>query len=131
LKTYSNTEMIMMNRNQIANVVVLIATVVMFVVVACIMPTGLWAGFWGGALGIPLTIMIVKAMEKYHDERFTQILNISMRNGFVFILFALPWTGALWALNLIMLDALPAIIIFLWFTSMTVTYGSGVYYFRK
>jgi len=121
----------MMNRNQIANVVALIACVVMLVVVSYIMPTGLWSGFWGGALGIPLTIMIVKAMEKYQDERFTQILNISMRNGFVFLLFALPWTGALWALNLLILDALPAVILFLWFTSMAVTYGSGVYYFRK
>ncbi|MHA1137735.1 MAG: hypothetical protein ACTSSE_14740 [Candidatus Thorarchaeota archaeon] len=117
----------MMNRNQIANVVVLIAIVVMLVVAWYIMP----GGFWGGVLSIPFTIMIVKAMEKYRDERFTQILNISMRNGFVFLLFALPWTGALLVLNILILDALPAIILFLWFTSMAVTYGSGVYYFRK
>jgi len=123
--------MIMMNRNQIANVVVLIAVVVMLVIAWYIAPGGFWGGALGGALGIPLTIMIVKAMEKYRDERFTQILNISMRNGFVFLLFALPWTGALWALNLLILDALPAIILSLWFTSMAVTYGSGVYYFRK
>ncbi len=117
----------MMNRNQIANVVALIAIVVMLVVAWYIMP----GGFWGGVLGIPFTIMIVKATEKYRDERFTQILNISMRNGFVFLLFALPWTGVLLVLNLLILDALPAIILFLWFTSMAVTYGSGVYYFRK
>lgn len=117
-----------MNRNQIANVVVLIATAVLLVAAWYIMPPG---GFWGGVLGIPFTLMIVKAMEKYRDERFTHILNISMRNGFVFLLFALPWTGALMALNLLILDALPAILLSLWFTSMAVTYGSGVYYFRK
>jgi hypothetical protein len=119
--------MIILNRNQIANVVVLIAIVVMLVIAWYITP----GGFWGGVLGIPFTILIIKAMEKYQDERFTQILNISMRNGFVFLLIALPWTGALWALNLLILDALPAIILFLWFTSMAVVYGSGVYYFRK
>lgn len=129
MKTYSNIEMIILNRNQkIANVVVLIATAVMLVVAWYIMPGG---GFWGGVVSIPFTLMIVKAMEKYRDERFTQILNLSMRNGFVFLLFALPWTGALMALNLLILDTLPAIILSLWFLSMAVTYGSGVYYFRK
>ncbi len=119
--------MIKLNRNQIGNVVVLIAIVVMLVIAWYFMP----GGFWGGVLGISLTILIIKPIEKYRDERFTQILNISMRNGFVFLLIALPWTGALWALNLLILDALPAIILSLWFTSMAVTYGSGVYYFRK
>jgi len=38
-----------MNRNQIANVVVLIAIVVMLVVAWYIMP----GGFWGGVLSIP------------------------------------------------------------------------------
>ena len=116
-----------MNRNQIANTVGLIATVVLFVVAWYIIP----GAFWGGVVSIPFTLMIVKTMEKYRDELFTQILNISMRNGFVFLLFALPWTGALIALNFLILDALPAIILILWFTSMVVTYGSGVYYFRK
>ena len=112
--------MTIMNRNQIASAVVLIAIAVMLVVAWYIMP----GGFWGGVVGIPVTLMIVKAMEKYRDERFAQILNISMRNGFVFLLFALPWTGALMALNFLILDALPAIILILWFTSMAVTYGS-------
>ena len=117
-----------MNRNQkIANAVGLITIVVMLVAAWYVMPSG----FWGGVLSFPFTLMFVKAMEKYRDERFTQILNISMRNGFVFLLIALPWTGALWALNLLIVDALPAIILSLWFTSMVVTYGSGVYYFRK
>lgn len=128
MKIYSNIEMITLNRiRKIANVVILIATVVMLVVAWYIIP----GGFWGGVVSIPFTVMIVKAMEKYRDERFTQILNVSMRNGFVFLLFALPWTGALIALNLLILDTLPAIILFLWFTSMAVTYGSGVYYFKK
>ena len=60
-----------MNRNQIANVVVLIAIVVMLVIAWYITP----GGFWGGVLGIPFTILIIKSMEKYQDERFTQNLN--------------------------------------------------------
>ena len=120
----------MMNRNQIANVVVLIATGAILVAAWYISPSGFWGGFWGGALGIPLTIMIVKAMEKYRDERFTQILNISMRNGFIFLLFGLPWTGTLIVLNLLTLDA-SAAILSLWFLSIAVVYWSGVYYFRK
>ncbi|TFG28035.1 hypothetical protein EU528_11830 [Candidatus Thorarchaeota archaeon] len=117
-----------MNRNQkIANVVILILTVVILIVAWYVMPSG---GFWGGVISIPFTLMMVKAMEKYRDERFTHILNLSMRNGFVFLLLALPWTGALIALNLLIFDVLAAILS-LWFLSIAVTYGSGVYYFRK
>ena len=116
-----------MNRNKISNILLFIVTVVMLIIAWYVMP----GGFWGGVLAIPFTIMFAKAMEKYQDERFTQILNISMRNGFAFLLIALPWTGALWALNLLILDTLPAIILILWGISMVVTYGSGVYYFRK
>jgi len=126
LKISLNIELIIMNRNQIANVVGLIVIVVMLVVAWYFVP----GGFWGGVLSIPFTLMLVKAMEKYRDERFTHILNLSMRNGFVFLLFALPWTGALIALNLLIFDVLAAILS-LWFLSMAVTYGSGVYYFRK
>ena len=127
MKKYSNIEMIILNRNQkIANIVILIATVVLLIVAWYVMPSG----FWGGVLSIPFTLLMAKAMEKYRDERFTQILNISMRNGFVFLIFALPWTGALIVLNLLMLDVLAALLS-LWVLSMAVTYGSGVYYFRK
>lgn len=129
MKTYLNIEMIILNRNQIiANSVVLIVAVVIFVAAWFISPSGLW----GGAIGVPFAVifavLIERTMKKYQDERFTQILNLSARNGFVFLLFALPWTGALIALNLV--DAL-ASVLFIFVFSIVVLYGSGVYYFKK
>ena len=128
LKTYLNIEMNELNRNQIANVVALIVAVVILVAAWFISPSGLW-GF-SVLLAVIFTLLIVKAMEKYQDERFTHILNLSARNGFVFLVFALPWMGALIALNLLILDAAAAVLS-LWFSSIAVMYGSGAYYFRK
>ncbi|MHA1637270.1 MAG: hypothetical protein ACTSUO_00665 [Candidatus Thorarchaeota archaeon] len=118
-----------MNRNQIiANSVVLIVAAVILVAAWFIAPSG----FWGGAISVPFTVifavLIERTMKKYRDERFTHILNLSARNGFVFLLFALPYTGALIALNLI--DTLTSIL-FIWFFSIAVMYVSGAYYFRK
>ena len=79
-------------------------------------------------VAIIFAVLIEKTMKKYRDERFTHILNLSARNGFVFLLFALPYTGALIALNLI--DALTSIL-FIWLFSIAVMYGSGAYYFKK
>ena len=131
MKTYSNTEMIILNRNQIiANAVALIVAAVILVAAWFIAPSGFWGGAIGASFGVVFTILIVKVMEKYQDERFTHILNLSARNGFIYLLFALPYTAALIALNLLLLDALAAILL-LWFSSMAVMYGSGAYYFRK
>jgi hypothetical protein len=122
--------MIILNRSQIANVVALLVAGIILVAAWFISPSDLW----GGAISVPIavifTLLIVKVMEKYQDERFTHILNLSARNGFVFLLFALPWTGALIALNLLILDTVAAVLS-LWLSSIAVMYGSGAYYFRK
>ena len=119
-----------MNRSQIANVVALIVAAVIIVAAWFISPSGIWSGANSVPLAVIFTILIVKAMEKHQDERFTYILNLAARNGFVFLLFALLWTGALIALDLLIFDALAAVLS-LWFSSIAVMYGSGVYYFRK
>lgn len=119
-----------MNRSQIANVVALIVAAVIIVAAWFISPSGIWSGTISVPLAVIFTILIAKAMEKYQDKRFTHILNLAARNGFVFLLFALPWTGALIALDLLIFDALAAVLS-LWFSSIAVMYGSGVYYFRK
>ncbi|MHA1480506.1 MAG: hypothetical protein ACTSQZ_03680 [Candidatus Thorarchaeota archaeon] len=119
-----------MNRNQIANVVALIVAAIILAAAWIISPSGILSGIFSASLAVIFTLLIVKAIEKYQDERFTQILNLSARNGFVFLLFALPWTGALIAINLLAFDALAAVLS-LWVSSIAVMYGSGAYYFRK
>ena len=119
-----------LNRNQIANVVALIVAAIIVVAAWIISPSGILSGVFSGSLAVIFTLLIVKAMEKYQDERFTQILNLSARNGFVFLLFALPWTGVLIALNLLTFDAVAAVLS-VWVSAIAVMYGSGAYYFRK
>jgi len=119
-----------LNRNQIANVVALIVAAIILAAAWIISPSGILSGIFSASLAVIFTLLIVKAIEKYQDERFTQILNLSARNGFVFLLFALPWTGALIAINLLAFDALAAVLS-LWVSSIAVMYGSGAYYFRK
>ena len=129
MKIYSTTEMRKVNRNQIiANGVVVIAAGAILVAAWFISPSGFWGGASGVSFGVIIAVLIERTMKKYQDERFTHILNLSARNGFVFVLFALPWTGALIALNFV--DAL-ASVLFIFAFSIAVLYGSGAYYFRK
>jgi len=119
-----------LKRSRIANVVALIVAAVTIVAAWFISPSGIWSGAIVVLLAVVFTIPVPKAMEKHQDERFTHILNIAALNGFVFLLLALPWTGALIALDFLILDA-PAAVLSLWFFSIAVMYASGVYYFRK
>ena len=118
-----------LNRNQIiANGVCLIFVAVGLVATWFIAPLVFWSAVIGIPFSVLITLYIEKRMKKFQDERFSHILKLSAYNGFLFLLFALPMTAILIALDL--LDVLAAIL-FLSFSAIAVMYGSGAYYFRK
>ncbi|MFQ5833914.1 MAG: hypothetical protein ACE5H4_14505 [Candidatus Thorarchaeota archaeon] len=77
------------------------------------------------------TFLILQFMEEYEDERLAHIRNISARNGYLFVLLALPlvWTSTLF----LQISALTTagLVFLVWFASLGVLYLSGIYYYRR
>ena len=119
-----------MNRNNIAKIVGLVVAAIIIAAAWIIQPVGLWSAIFVLPLTVIGTLLIISVLNKYEDERFVHIRNISARNSFVFLIFALPWMGALIALDVIVLDALGVCVI-LWIVSIAMWYLSGAYYYMN
>lgn len=130
MKTYLNTKMMRMNRNNIAKIVGLVVAAIIIAAAWIIQPVGLWSAIFVLPLTVIGTLLIISVLNKYEDERFVHIRNISARNSFVFLIFALPWMGALIALDVIVLDAVGVCVI-LWIISIAMWYLFGAYYYMK
>ena len=130
MKIYLNTKMIRMNRNNIAKIVSLLVAAIILAAYWIIQPVGLWSAIFALPLTVIGTLLIMSVLDKLEDERFAHIRNISARNSFVFLIFALPWMGALIALDIIVLDAVGACLV-LWIASLALWYLSGAYYYMK
>ena len=130
MKTYLNTKMIRMNRNNIAKIVSVLVAAIILAAYWIIQPVGLWSAIFVLPLTVIGTLLIMSVLDKLEDERFAHIRNISASNSFVFLIFALPGMGSLIALDIIVLDAVGACLV-LWIASLALWYLSGAYYYMK
>ncbi|MHA1909738.1 MAG: hypothetical protein ACW98Y_20740 [Candidatus Thorarchaeota archaeon] len=85
---------------------------------------GAICGMVGGVLGVTF-------MQRYKDERFTQITNLSSRNVFLFIMIALPLSGAFIILTEVVTVLQAAGMVFLLWISSLAIYGASLLYYYK
>ena len=71
-------------------------------------------------------------IEKYRDERTAPMMNLSARNGFVFLMIAVPWTGIILTFSEnLSPQQLIGTIMELWIMTLLVYFGSLLFYYRK
>jgi uncharacterized membrane protein len=87
--------------------------------------TGAIGGMVGGALGATY-------MQRFYDERFTQIMNLAARNAFVFLVMVLPLTViVLIQVQEITLQIAAGLVFVPWILSLVILYISLFYYYQK
>lgn len=64
------------------------------------------------------------------DERSMQLMGYGARNGFIFLLFAMPWLAAYHVLGIIVLDAAIALYI-LWIMALGIAWLTFLYYYTR
>jgi uncharacterized membrane protein len=119
-----------MNRENVASLVAVVAAVSILIAAWLISGDVPWHAIIAGILGPVFAVLFMKWMKQYQDERFTQIYNLASRNALVFLIFALPYLGAILALQTIAAEAVGPILI-VWVLSIIMFYASGFYYYKK
>jgi hypothetical protein len=89
---------------------------------------GAVGGIIGGVLGGILGPMYIK---KYQDERFTQLMNLSMRNMSIFLILALPWSVVIMVLGSLTVIQAAMLVFALWLAGLSINYVSLLYYYKQ
>ncbi len=89
-----------------------------------------WPGIIGGMFGPVFAVLLVRWMRPYQDERFTHIYNLASRNALVFLIFALPYLGAILAIQSVALEAVGPLFL-VWAFSLAIFYVSSYYYYKR
>ncbi|MFW9871271.1 MAG: hypothetical protein ACFFEL_16710 [Candidatus Thorarchaeota archaeon] len=110
------------------------AVVVVAIVFAIIWILGLtsissYMGAIGGMVG---GVLGATYMQRFHDERFTQIMNQAARNVFVYLMILLPTSSVvlIW-FDEITLQIAAGLIVVPWISSLGIYFLSLYYYYRK
>ncbi|MGY5854761.1 MAG: hypothetical protein RTU92_14420 [Candidatus Thorarchaeota archaeon] len=94
---------------------------------------------WGFTFNLLILVGLAAArvlgetlIEKYRDERMVPLMNLSARNGFVFLMIVVPWVGIILTLSEnLSPQQLIGTIMELWILTLLVYFGSLFYYYRK
>jgi uncharacterized membrane protein len=82
-------------------------------------------GMVGGVLGATY-------LNRFQDERFSQLMNLAARNAFVFLVIILPLNSiVLIRVEEITLQITAGLIFVPWILSLVILYVSLFYYYRK
>jgi uncharacterized membrane protein len=119
-----------MKRDDVVSIAAVVVILLALVVAWMTNASGVWGSLLSGAVAAGGSLLLMRAFRKYDDERLVQIRNLSARNVTVFLLLALPLTGAALALQSGASAGVAAIFV-LWILSLAVLYFSGFYYYRK
>ena len=97
---------------------------------------GNWAAIGSGVFSAVSAVVLIRVMEleKLKDERYKSIMVISARNGFLFLLLAMPWLGVFLAFEIIMIESAAQVVslyTLLYFIALGVSGGSALYYYRR
>ncbi|KXH75885.1 MAG: hypothetical protein AM326_08395 [Candidatus Thorarchaeota archaeon SMTZ-45] len=111
------------------SVVAVVVIVFVFVWVLGLASLGSYAGAIGGMVG---GVLGVTYLRRFHDERFTQIMNLAARNAFVFLVIILPMSSVvLIQVEEVTLQITAGLIFVPWIASLGILYLSLFYYYRK
>lgn len=113
---------------------VLSAVVVVAIVFAIIWIFGLTSisSYMGAIGGIVGGVLGATYMQRFHDERFTQIMNLAARNVFVYLMILLPMSSVvLLRVETFTLQIVAGLIIIPWISSIVIYFLSLLYYYRK
>jgi len=87
--------------------------------------TGSIGGMVGGVLGATY-------LQRFKDERFTQLMNLAARNAFVYLIILLPMSSVvLIRFEEITLQIAAGLIFVPWMSSLVIYFLSLFYYYRK
>ena len=119
-----------MKSETIASVIALIAALAILVSFWLVSGDIPWSGIIGGTFGPIFAVLLVRWMKQYQDERFTHIYNLASRNALVFLIFALPFLGAILAIQYIALEAIGPLFL-VWALSLAIFYASSYIYYKR
>lgn len=120
-----------MNRSIKAALSAVAIVVIVFVIIWILDLTSLssFTGAIGGAVG---GVLGVTYMRRFHDERFTHIMNLAARNAFVFLVIILPMSSIVFIrVEEITLQIAAGLVFVPWISSLVILYLSLFYYYRK
>ena len=94
------------------------------------------AAIGSGVFSAVSAVVFIRVMEleKLKDERYKSIMVMSARNGFIFLLLAMPWLGVFLAFEIIMIESAAQVVslyTLLYFIAIGVSGGSALYYYRR
>ena len=120
-----------MNRSMKAALSAVAIVIIVFVVIWILDLTTLssYTGAIGGMVG---GVLGVTYMRRFHDERFTQIMNLAARNAFVFLMIILPLSSiVLIRVEEITLQITAGLIFLPWISSLVILWLSLFYYYYR
>jgi len=119
-----------MKRETIGSLIALIVALVILVSFWLVSGTIPWGGIIGGMVGPIFAVLLMRWMKQYQDERFTHIFNLASRNALVFLIFALPYLGAILVIQSIASEAVAPLIL-VWAISLLIFYSSTYFYYKR
>ncbi len=119
-----------MKREHIGNFIAILVAASILIAAWMTSSPGFWSGVFGAIMGPVGAVLLIRWMKKFQDERLTQIHAQASRNGFIFLILALPYIGAILAIQSVAVEAIGPIL-FVWAVSVAIVYISGVYYYRQ
>jgi hypothetical protein len=121
-----------MNRKQVpANAALLVASVLFVISLMIAVPDQALHMLIQVSAGLAVTLLILwrARIDSRKDERTMQIFTLGMRNGFIFLMFAIPGLVAYIGYGVIVVNALVAFYV-LWIAALAIVWISALYYFR-
>ncbi len=120
-----------MNRSLMAALSAVATVMIVFVIVGILGLTTLssYMGSIGGMVG---GVLGATYMQRFQDERFSQIMNQAARNVFVYLIILLPLSSVyVIQAGVISLEIVLALIFIPWMSALGIFFLSLVYYYRK
>lgn len=121
----------MMNRSLMAALSAVATVMIVFVIISILGLTTLssYMGAIGGMVG---GVLGATYMQRFQDERFTQIMNQAARNVFVYLMILLPMSSvALILVEEFTAQIVAGLILVPWMSSLVIYFLSLFYYYRK
>lgn len=120
-----------MNRSLLAALSAVATVMIVFVIMWILDLTTLstYMGSIGGMVG---GVLGATYLRRFHDERFSQIMNLAARNAFVFLVIILPLSSiVLIRVEEITLQITAGLIFVPWISALVILWLSLFYYYRR
>ncbi|TET07511.1 MAG: hypothetical protein E3J86_12920 [Candidatus Thorarchaeota archaeon] len=120
-----------MNRSILAALSAVVIVAIVFVIIWVLGLTSLssYMGAIGGMVG---GVLGATYLQRFQDERFSQLMNLAARNVFVYLMILLPLSIVfLFQIGEITLQIATGLIFVPWMSSLVIYFLSLLYYYRK